>query len=150
MTLRQLLEMQSSGALNIKYEPCSNIANLGGVQITLDQARMICSQLGWVEYVISPFEIIDKTNKFIRGLKNHLDREGFLETTLVEFQNKKANTYGKTFDRIVLQSKGFSLSILYNMEHSGGKYVIYETGRALPVSKCRNLKAVAQFINTYE
>lgn len=143
--------MHNSGALNIKYELESNRAAIGEMPINLMQAHSIAQNLGWEEYILTPYEIIEKTNKFIRGIKNHINREGFWETAEVLFQNKRANTYGKTFDRIVIHfPKEFTLSILYNMEHSGGKYVIYETSRPIALAKCRNLKAVAGFINTYE
>lgn len=148
MRLNKLIELQKNGALNIQYEPGSNKATLGGIAITKEQAIQIVQNLGWAEYVLHPFEIIDKTNKFARGIKSHLKDKILIENTEVMFQNKRGNTYGKTFDRIVLEfPRVFSYSIIYNMENSGGKYVIYEVGKALPLQKCRNLKAVSEFIN---
>ncbi|MBO5388276.1 MAG: hypothetical protein J6A59_09080 [Lachnospiraceae bacterium] len=150
MLLKNLLEMQVNGALNIKYDNEST-ATLGGVTITAEQAQMICGQLGWCECVLHPFELIDKTNKFIRGLKTYLNRDDVINYGNIIFQNKQSQTYGKTFDRIVIETPyGWGLTILYNMEHSGGKYVIYETGKALAIAKCPNLKKVAEFINTYQ
>ena len=148
MKLGKLIEFQKNGVLNIKYESGSSTATLGGVTIDRDSAVQIVNNLGWTEYVLDPFEIIDKTNKFARGLKSHLKDKILLENTEVIFQNKRGNTYGKTFDRIVFEfPRVFSYSIIYNMENSGGKYVIYEVGKALPLKKCRNLKAVSEFIN---
>ena len=106
---------------------------------------MLQSFLPHREIFQSPARLIPA---FARGLKSHLKDQILLENTEVIFQNKRGNTYGKTFDRIVLEfPRVFSYSIIYNMENSGGKYVIYEVGKALPLKKCRNLKAVSEFIN---
>lgn len=150
MTLGKLIEAQKNGVFNIKFEPGSATATLGGVQvISNEQAMNLIANVGWSEYALDPFEIIDKTNKFARGLKAHLKDDYLLNNTEVRFQNKRANTYGRTFDRIVLECpRRFNISIIYNMENSGGKYVIYEVGRALPLQKCRNLKGVAEYINS--
>ena len=149
MELSKLLALQSSGALNIKYENY-NVAEMGGVVITAEQASALPMNLGWLETNLHPFEIVSKTNKFIKGIKNHIKREGFWECGQIAFQNIRSNTYGKTFDRIVIQAPGLALTVIYNMDSAGTKYAVYETGRPLIVGKCRNLKAVAEFINTYE
>ena len=149
MELSKLLTLQTSGALNIKYENY-NVAEMGGVLITAEQAAQLPMNLGWTETYLHPFEIVSKTNKFIKGIKNHITREGFWETGHVQFQNMRAAAYGKTFDRIVIQTHDLKLTILYNMENAGAKYAVYETGKPLIIGKCRNLKAVAEFINTYE
>lgn len=149
MTLGQLRELHLGGALNIKYEKGQSVASIGDMQVTLEQATQLASQLGWIEYVLSPFEIIDKTNKFIRGLKNNLTREDMWKAQ-VQFQNRHSNEYGKTFDRIVVQTRKLGFVIIYNMEHAGGKYVVYELGKQIPAAKCRNLKAVSEFINNFD
>ena len=150
MEVAKLIELQSNGALNIKYEKGKRQAELAGILIDEAQAHNIAVNLGWTEYKLSPFEIIDKTNKFIKGLKNNLVRQDILETGYLEFQNIKAVSYGKTFDRIVLRSRYTNVTIIYNMESSGTKYAIYKLGNPLLIGKCKNVKAVAEFINTYE
>jgi len=151
MLLKNLLDMQLNGVLNIKYNKGDTVANLGGVAITLEQGATICGQLGWVEYRLSPFEIIEKTNKFVKSLKTYMTRADIWEGADISFQNIASMSYGKTFDRIMLNCPGVcNLTIIYNMENSGAKYCVYETGRALPVCKCANLKKVSEFINTYD
>ena len=131
MTLGQIRELHLGGALNIKYEKGKSIASIGDMQITLEQATQLTSQLGWVEYVLSPFEIIDKTNKFIRGLKNNLTREDMWEAQ-VQFQNKHSTEYGKTFDRIVVQTRKLG----FDSQYAGFRF---ET--------CPNLPLFALFIH---
>ena len=149
MELQKLLTLHVQGALNIKSDN-PNIAVLGDTQINAEQAVAVVGNIGWTEYYLHPFEIINKTNKFIKGIKNHITRENFWETGHISFQNKRAAAYGKTFDRIVIQADGLALTIIYNMESAGAKYAVYETGKPLIIGKCRNLKAVAEFINAYE
>lgn len=152
MTLGELYVMYASGALNVEVSEDGTSGTMGGVPITDEQAKMICSKLGWKEYVLSPFKIIDKTRKFISALsKTPLikeSEEGYLNKVEITFQNKHASTYGKTFDRIVIDFPKKSLTVIYNMENTGAKYVVYETrGNSIPISKNRNLKGVAEFIS---
>lgn len=149
MLLSNLSKMYEAGALTIKYDEGDQIASLGGVKVTMEQAAIFIKNIGWVENVLTPFEIIGKTQRFIRSLRQHLIRNDIWNGTNVTFQNMASATYGRTFDRIVLDNRQWSLTIIYNMEHSGGKYVIYVTGQAIPIQKCRNLKAVAEYLNGY-
>lgn len=149
MILGQLYEMYQAGALNIKYEEGSSIAILGNMQITLEQAHNICAGLGWESYVLSPFEIIDKTAKFVRGVKSNLTNEYIVANTVVTFKNVRSSVYGKTHDRIHLAcGSSFELSIIYNMPGNSSKYVIYDSFTSTPVAKGRNLKQVAEYLNT--
>lgn len=150
MEISRLIELQCSGALNIKYNKGSNTAELAGITIDEMQAHSIVNSLGWVEYKVSPFEIIDKTNKFIKGLKNNLKRQDVIETGSIQFQNIQANSYGKTFDRILIRSNFVNLTVIYNMESSGTKYAVYQLGNPLLIGKCKNVKALAEFINLHE
>jgi len=150
MTLGNLLEIYVNGALNISYNKDDVVATLGGVAITDDQARMLCSKFGWTEIYLSPFEIISKTAKFIKSFKTNATNLDALNGVLVEFQNKRSNTHGKTFDRIHVEnrSKYLNHSILYNMDGNGSPYVIYDSFTSVPVKKCRNMKQVVEFINS--
>ena len=149
MTLGNLIEMYENGALNIKYGEESKTATIGGMAITEQQARIICQQLGWTSYILDPFEIINKTGKFCRGLKNHIDNEKILVHTQVEFQNKPTRIYGKTCDRIHMENPvaGFSISVIYNMPDTPAKYTVYKTSNSLPLAKCRTLKQVGEYLN---
>lgn len=151
MTLGKLLELYNSGALNVKYdkdEQVPTVGVIGGVRINATQASALCTQMGWLEYVLNPFEVLEKTSKFIKSLKQHLKNDVYWQGQ-VTFQNIRSNTYGKTFDRIQIQTRYGGVSILYNMEHSGGKYVIYNVGGAIPLAKCRNLKQVSEYFNVH-
>ena len=152
VALKQLLTAYENGALSIKYEPGSNVAELGGVKITIEQAQRLCLQnFGWIEFRLSPFEIIEKTAKFVRAMKTNLKNEDIWEYATVQFQNKRDTEYGRTFDRIVISyGKYFSYTIIYNMKSAGGSYVLYRTGDATPIKKLRNLKQVIQFIQYNE
>lgn len=148
MKLAELLNLQVNKALNIKYEEGSATATLSNVPITLEQAEILIRNMGWIEHRLNAFEIINKTNKFITGLKKVITSDDIWNNTEVQFQNIRSNTYGKTFDRIVLfHPMKFHLVIIYGMESAGAKYAIYESGKAIPVEKCKSLKKVAEFIN---
>ena len=146
--LKKLLTAYVNGALTIKYEKGSNVGNLGGTNITLEQAHKLCQEhFGWIEYRLSPFEIIEKTSKFMRSLKTNLKNQEVWDTAVVEFQNRPDSEYNKTFDRIVITCpRLFQYTIIYNMKNAGGVYVLYMTGQAVPVSKLRNLKQVIEYI----
>ena len=150
-TLKELLMAYDNGALSIKYEKGHPFAELGGIKITEQQAAQLCTNnFGWIEYRLHPFEIIEKTQKFMRSVKSNLKDPNFWEYGTVQFQNKRDTDYGRTFDRIVIACGNLSYTILYNMKSAGGTYVLYRTGDATPVKKLRNLKQVVQFIESRE
>lgn len=153
MTIGELLELYVNGALNIKYEDDkSKVATLGGVSVTLEQADLLCKQLGWAEYYhgLSPFEIIDKTAKFIKAFKtNGKCSIQEYKSVQVDFRNKASSIYGRTFDRIHIECRKFNMSILYNMPGNTSAYVIYDSATSVPIKKCRNMKQVVEFIDSY-
>lgn len=150
MNLAQLMNLHVSGALKIKYEEGASTAILGGTtEITIEQAAMLCNQFGWTEFFVSPFEIINKTNSMMASLKKSvLSKEwsdDMWERVQVEMQNKRATTYGKTFDRIVLYFTSTKrVTIIHGMEHIGAAYAVYVNGSAIPHAKCRTLGKVAE------
>lgn len=151
MTLGQLLDLHVNGALKIKHETGEQTATLGGTtKITLQQAEQLCRQFGWTELSLNAFEIIAKTNSMIGSLKKSAIGANwtpeFWNYIKVEFQNKKAATYGKTFDRIVLYIGGNKYTIIHGMEHTGAAYVVYINGSAIPSAKCRTLNKVAEYL----
>lgn len=148
MTLGKLLELYVNGALSIKYNKGDCVATIGSVAITEEQGAVLCKQLGWTDYYLHPFEIIDKTSKFIRAFKSGIIEVDKLNTTTVEFRNTRSNVYGKTFDRIHIEHKEFSMSILYGMAGNESPYVIYDSPSSIPLKRCRNMKQVVEFINT--
>ena len=148
MVVKELIKTYDNGALSIKYEKDAEDATLGGIRITKEQAENLCKNFGWTEIYLSPFEIIDKTQKFVRALKKNVADDlgtGMIDVT---FQNKRSNTYGKTYDRIHFESpKDKGVSVLYGMAGNESPYVIYDSQTSVPVRKCRNLKQVIEYIN---
>lgn len=147
MFLGQLFEMYEAGALNIKYDQNSKVAVLGNMQITEEQAHIICCNLGWEEYALSPFEIIDKTAKFIRSMRANLTNKTIISKYNVSFKNRRSTVYGKTYDRIHLASENGGFSIIYNMPGNSAKYVVYDSFTSAPLAKGRNIKQVAEYLN---
>ena len=152
VTVKDLLTALHNKALDIEFEKGDNTALLGGVRISKEQADSLCkNQFGWIEYVLSPFEIIDKTEKFAKALKRELKDEYVIENTEITFMNRPDSEYGRTFDRITLVCKSrFKFTVIYNMKSAGGAYVLYETGRALPLQKFRNMKQLLTYIQQEE
>lgn len=152
MLYKDLLEMYECGALNTNGDENSTTANVGGASITKAQADAICKQIGWTDYVLNPFKIIDKTAKFMKGFAKEIDSEIVKKYTDVTFRNVRASDYTKTFDRIHLHCKhpihGFEVSIIYNMPHNSARYVVYRSSNSYPLFKGRNLKDVAEYINS--
>ena len=149
MFFKQLFDMYEAGALNIKYEPNSRVAVIGNMQISLEQANTICMNLGWEQYVLSPFEIIDKTAKFVKSMRANLKNETIINNCNVSFKNVRSSVYGKTHDRIHLEGKnGYGISIIYNMPGNSSKYVVYDSLTSTPIAKGRNIKQIAEYLNT--
>lgn len=148
VTIKDLLAALHNKALDITYEKGASVADLGGVKISTEQAAFLCKeQFGWVSFVLSPFEIIDKTDKFAKALKRELKDEYIIENTEITFMNKHDSEYGRTFDRITFDCKGrFKYTVIYNMKSAGGAYVLYRTGNAIPVQKFRNMKQLLTYI----
>lgn len=153
VSLSFLLEAYNNGALKIEYDPGASKGVLGGVaEINIEQAHdFVKDKLGWTQYVLSPFEIIDKTSKFVKSIKTNLKDEYILNNAQVTFLNKKDTDYGRTFDRIEIKCCGrFHYTILYNMKSAGASYVLYEKGNAIPKKKFRNLKQVMLYLQSDE
>jgi hypothetical protein len=92
-----------------------------------------------------------KTDKFIKTMEKYMDKDRFWSSVEITFQNRHGISYGRTFDRICLISRTDTVAIVYNMENVSGKYLIYNMkSQSSPVAKCRNLKAVAEFLNDYD
>lgn len=142
VSLATLMEYQKNGLFNIKYNVDSEVADLNGMALTLDQARVLVSKMGWIEYVLSPFEIINKTGKFTRGLKSTIKAE-IANDMFIEFQNRYTGDMDKTFDRLhITYRRDLDVAVNYAMPGSAAQYVIYNTQTSVPLKKCRNLKQV--------
>lgn len=151
MTLGQLLDLHVNGALKIKHEDGEPTAIMGGSAIiTLQQAEQLCGQLGWTRFHLNAFEIISKTNSLMSTIKKSAIGTNwtpeFMNIINVEFQNNRAATYGKTFDRIVLYINRNKYTIIHGMDNTGAPYVVYVNGSAIPSAKCRTLNKVAEYL----
>lgn len=154
MNLKTIFTLYTNGALNIEYNKGDNFAVMGGVRINEEQARQLCEKLGWESYVLTPFEIIDKTKKFIKSIHNHITDEDILLSTVVSFKNAPTKYWYSsrgTCDRIRFQSDklGFNISVVYNQPDTA-KYVIYRTRNSYPFpnGKLRTAKQVGEWINS--
>lgn len=153
MMYKDLLEMYELGALKVTGVNNVDIATVGGVTVTKEQADEICKSIGWTDYVLSPFKIIDKTAKFMKTFSKEIDSSVTKEYMEIEFRNVAANDMsGRTFDRIHLTCahplKGFEVSIIYNMPRNTAKYVVYRTSNSFPLFKASGLAAIGEYINT--
>lgn len=152
MTLAELLDAYRSGAFKIKYEDCSNGAILNNsVNISDAQANSICLNIGWTEYALHPFEIINKTNKLLSAIDKSLIGCADINTlnnTVLELNNRRGKTYGKTFDRVVFYiGKKTVITLIHGLENSGGAYTIYVNRSPIASAKCRTLSRAMQEIS---
>lgn len=152
MLYKELMELAESGALSVSYTEGAETGAVGGVTITKEQAEQICKSLGWEEYVLSPFKIISKTAKFMKGMSKGVESDIIKEHTDVTFRNVMSSRYMKDFDRIHLHCthvlKGFEVTIIYNMPKNSARYVVYRTSNSYPLYKGRTLQDVAEYIDT--
>lgn len=105
--------------------------------------------LGWERYDAKPWEIIEKTNKFIRGIKSVLVDEAIVDTD-VTFRNFRRTNTERYYDRIKMISPDYDITIMYGMPGLGGAYAIFDSsdGFRQPQYSCRSLKQVAEYINS--
>lgn len=150
MTLEKLIELHNNGALAVKED--DGVVSVAGMELSDEQINTFAENLGWEKYAVSAVEAVQKISKFISPFKGAGIDLDIAKETEVTFQNFKANTYGKTYDRILLtRPRYFKLTIIHGMENIGGAYVIYETsGSSIPLAKCKNIKQVVAFINAYD
>lgn len=150
MKLSELIKAQSCGALNIGEGSNEHGIVVGGAGITLEQCRQMAGILGWLDYDKKPWEVIDKTAKFIRGIKNHITSEQVLGGTEVTFQNRRKQNTESYFDRIKMVNHKFDITILYGAHGAGGTYAVFSgtNGFNQPVFNCRTSKQLGEYINT--
>lgn len=83
--------------------------------------------------------------KVIRSEEESLAEE-FFENVSFEGKNERDVEYGRYYERMVFENGRQAYTVIYNMSTAGQKYVIYHTGKATPVQKCRSQKEVARFL----
>lgn len=149
--ISKLRDMAEAGLMNISYdeEESKEKAVLMNTEIDLSTARSICSDLGWTRMYLSPFEIISKTGKFIKGLKNNIADEYFWDKGKIEWENYRISNSMSSYDRIHLcVEKRFDLTITFHMPHSGGTYTVYDRDSVsvMPVNQSANMRSLCRFI----
>ena len=174
-SLEMLITLYDSGILDITYDSTSETfpprsreaypttAIIQGQNITLEQGYELCNKIGWTEINCHPFRIIDKTRKFVKGIKNHIPSEVMRKTTMVGFQNKKAGDsrweqYGSTVDRISMvnnrRDRGFDITVLYGASGkswgNSSKYEIFDHKSGNKLANCGSLKQVGTYISGLE
>lgn len=175
--LKTLIELYEGKGLDIKYDSEREQYNERGIypttaviaeQVPLDvkQATQFCYNLGWSDdprYMnCHPFRLIDKTRKFIKGIKNHIP-ESLWDTTFILFENRKAGggrweQYGSTTDRIVItntrKTKPFWFTVLYGASNkswgSTTRYEVFDGKTSNKLKNCASLKQVGEYISSYE
>lgn len=145
-TIRKLITMYEHGVFNIEISEDGKSAKIGNRPITTQEAEVLCKSFGWESWRMSPYEIIDKTRKFIKGIKNHIVNDSALDT-YVDFKNNYTRIHGKYCDRIHLSNNhGVEKSVIYNMPDNRWRYTVFERN-SIPSCGFMTLKKLAEYIN---
>ena len=150
MNFTQLVEYQTSGALKVSYDATTGIIKLGGTPVTREICSNIVTGLGWERYDAKPWEIIDKTDKFIKSMSKYLCEQAMvgLDVTFRNFRRSNTESY---YDRIKLISPYMNFTVLYHMPGLGGTYAIFtpKDNFQRPDYACRSVKQLCEYINEY-
>lgn len=152
VALKQLYEFHESGILNIEYtKGDKTFAVIGGQKLEYSRIENLCRACGWLRYRLSAFEIIEKTNKFMKSFYKNTKGKDLFENAQLEFENLPGVEYNKTIDRIVVYlNYKTSYVIIYGDRRAGGTYTVYKNASAVPCGKCRSLKQVVETIEKEE
>lgn len=147
--LDKLNELYDNDLLNIQYTKGDRtMASLIGRQLSYQQAEAMCQQIGWTKYRLSAFEIIEKTNKFMKSFRNNTKGKEFWQDRKIEleFENLPGVEYNKTVDRIIIKMYKVTYIIIYGDKRAGGTYTVYKNMSSVPFAKCRSIKQVVEAI----
>lgn len=150
MKLKELIEVQSSGLLKATVVDNVDTYNMDKLSISTENCKSLLTKLGWLEYAKTPAEILSKTDKFVNGIKNSINKDEIIENTEITFQNRRKTNTLSYFDRIKLVNKGkFDITVLRGMSGVGGVYGVYsaENNFSKPVYSCRSLRQLGEWIN---
>lgn len=151
MTLGKLVQMQNVGALDIVRDNYTGAVSIAGKALTERDCKFIADAIGWMAADKEDWELIDKTNRFIRGIKRHIENEDVLKHTIIEFRNSRKQDTEKFVDRIkMVHSNGkYDLTVIYGLPGSGGRYSVYSAvnGFTRPVYACGSAKLLGIYIN---
>lgn len=142
--------MLSSGALKVDENYREDKAIIGGVELEVGKCSMVVRQLGWVDYDMSPIDIIHRTNRLINGIKMYINREDILRNTDVIFSNSRRLNTMSYLDRIkMVYPDRFDITILHGVPGKGRRYVVNSSvdNFKKPVYECSSMKKLGEWIN---
>lgn len=151
MKLNDLIMLQEEGLL--QTEEKGNKYLLGNETLTKEELHSFVEKLGWKKQYLSDVQLLEKTNKFVRGIKNHIKDEDVLERTDITFENLPLSGYDKTMDRIIIKMKNvLDLIVLYGAPKnyaSTSRYEVYSSKNdfSTPVYKLTTLKKLGMLLN---
>lgn len=152
MKLIKLINMQECGALNCQCNEVTGQITIGGMVVTSEQCEQYAKNVGWLKWDKKTWEVIEKTNRFIRSIKSYIDDEQILNHTEITFQNSRRMNTEKYTDRIKLVNPNFDITIIYGAAEygRGGQYEVYTASNNYnyPVHTCRTAKQLATYINS--
>lgn len=152
MKLKDLFMYQKQGAFKVEKDVEENgIVVVGGLRLSRSQCDIIANKIGWIEGAQTSDELINKTNKFIKGIRKSLTQPKIIENTDVVFQNFRYSNSLVYYDRIkMVMPRFFDITVIYNVYGYRGKYVVYsdENQFMQPVTVVRTAKELGQYINS--
>ena len=148
-SLRKLRALYENKMLDVKQDENSEKFKVAGELLTEAQLERMLTDIGWMEHAVSTDEAVGITKSYMNAFKKSMTNEDFWNNLELTFQNKKDSEYGRTFDRVVIKyPRKFSYTLIKGMKSAGGAYVLYNTGDATCIKKCRTMKQVIEYIET--
>lgn len=150
MKLSQLMEMQKAGALKIGANSTVYNITLGGMSVTDEQCKVIARNLGWTGRSANKgFEMIQKTDKYIRNFNRLLTNENIINTVDIMFESIRKTDTEKVADRIKLVGPGFDITIFHGMPGYGGAYAVFrpEVSTSQTSFACTSMKDLCEYID---
>lgn len=144
MQLKELIKLQENGAFKDKGF-C-----IGEKVFTTEESINFVRNLGWSHHDVEFFKAVEKTSKFISGIKKYVANPVILNDTEVLFENRRRLDTEKYVDRIVLNCKDqFSYTIISGLPGVGGRYGAYsiKNSFSIPIKSFSCLKDLGEWLN---
>ena len=150
MNFATLMQMQKAGALKINEDASVNHIVMGGVSVTDEQCKAIAKNLGWTARTANKgFEMIEKTDKYIRNFRRLLTNENVINGTDVMFESIRISGTEKIADRIKLINPYFDVTIFHGMPGYGGSYSVFIPAKSTSQVDfaCSSMKALCEYLD---
>ena len=150
MNLATLMQMQKAGALKINDDASINYIVMGGVPVTEEQCKAIAKNLGWTGRTSNKgFEMIEKTDKYIRNFRRLLTNEHVINGTEIMFESIRKTDTEKVADRIKLINPYFDVTIFHGMPGYGGSYSVFIPAKSTTQVDfaCSSMKALCEYLD---